>query len=162
MNADVHQRRRHPVGVRVGVGVLEAAGVGGQAGIQAFGHTAVQRGFQEPDYREYQHSGGRSARVQQQKAGIGGVGAVVIDAQIYVFRPAAPQGAQQPDVGHIHRTDKGGLKGGRRHPCRHIVVFLRNGVRALHPNGFAKGLESAAQGIGGAQRIPVGILMGQQ
>ena len=164
VNADVHQRRRHPVGVRVGVGVLEAAGVGGQAGIQAFGHTAVQRGFQEPDYREYQHSGGRSARVRrQQKAGIGGVGAVVMNARIFMFSaqrlPGSPAAGRRPHPPHRQRR-------AQRRATAPLPSYHRISPEwgpRTPPERFCQG--TGERGTGHRRSpacIPVGILMGQQ
>ena len=85
----------------------------------------------------------------------------MVDAQVGTVRQGLQGGAQQAAVRHVHRADEGRFKIRLRHPFGHIPVLPRDLIRAEHPGGLAQRGERAAEGIARAQRVSVGILVGQ-
>ena len=145
-----------------GVGVAEAAGVGGGAHVHGLGgffiHPAAQQGQQVIDDLGAAGAGG----VHQLQVGEAGGAAVVIDAQPHPAQQKLKFLGQNAGGGHIHADDAVALLGGGDgealmeppEPGADPGIFQ-------HMGGFAQAAQPQAQRRRGADGVPVGAGVGE-
>ena len=162
VDAGVHQGGGHPVGVRCGIAVLKAAGVGGHGHIQGYRHGGGD-GAEFPENVVDQLAAGGPPGVQaglRRKKRLGGV---VVDGQI---NPPRQPGFSSPgeqaaggDVHAHHRLRNIALRGQAALQIGgEQVGLLRVGTDPRRP---AQGPQPLAQGGGAADGVPVGALVGE-
>ena len=140
-------------GMAVGIGVLEAAGVGRDGDVQqrrlALGHVPAEA----LDELEHDLTAGGLLRVQQLVFGVVGVAAVVVDAQQHVPRKA---GGIELLVGKVDRDAAALPKALRRDEPLEIGRDLAGKARVrVQPRALADAPQGAAERGGAAHRVAV-------
>ena len=151
---------RGTVTLRIGVGVPEASGVGGQPRVKGVRHGSVDRHPEFPEDAVQGQRGGAVVRTQMGLLCVQRVGNMVVDAEVHPVREVL-EGAQQFRVRHIDGNDAFRLEGLLGEPLEQVVELGRDGV-GIHDGGpFPEGQQVTAELHAGAEAVPVRVLVGE-
>ena len=163
MTAGFNKLCRHRVGVSCGGGELEAAGVGGNAGVQAVRNVGGDSHPHLHDDLIQQFRCRSGTGIQKGKIGIAVVACVVVDAQVYmacVLRHTVIF-AKQLQTGHVHRNHGAGLELALEQPWVCKGIAGRNGIGAEHRCCFFQRFERIVQGAAAADGVTVRVFVAQ-
>ena len=159
----LHELGRDDVGAGRGGGELEAAGVGGNAGVQAVGNV---RGDVHPHFQNdpvHQLCGRSGMAVQQGIFRVAAVARVVVDAEIHMAgelrHPVVF--AKELDACHVHRHDDLRLEFALVQAGVGKRIPSGDGVGAEHRRCFIQRTERIVQGTAAADGITVRVFVAQ-
>ena len=154
--------RRHPVGVGGGIGVAEAAGIGGNGNIEPpcdlLGHLAAH------DYKQIIDNlpAGCSGRIHQFVGGKGAGAGMVVDPQLHPILQRKPFIGQHPGRRHIYGDNGIAVIAAFLGQSQLAPVQERGGPMVMKQvSGLAQLPQAHTQGRCTAHGIAVGTNMGQ-
>ena len=163
MGTGLHQLGSSDVGAGLGGREPEAAGIRGQAGIQAIGNVGGDLHMHGTDHliQQFCRSGG--AAVQQRELGVAAVSCMVVDAQVHMARVLgnAVALAKQLDAGNIHSHHDLRLKFALEQAGVGKCVPAGDGVGAEHGCVFFQCKQRIVERAAAADRITIRVFVAQ-
>ena len=144
-----------------GVGKTEAAGVGGNAGVQAVSDLGGDFHPHLPQQIVHDLGGSRRVCIQQGGVGIAGVAGMMVDAQLDLIHILLQGIAEQLNACHVHCHHMGGGELALEALNVQIIILRGNGVVAQHRRLLVQRVKGPVQCRAAAQSVAVRVFMAQ-